>query len=88
MYGNTESSYEIRLAIVEYVVAHWDEFKVYTCDEHGDPYIDADLYSTAITKFVRSRWYQKERLYKKNLSRLTRLKLSFMLVAGPSCCVV
>lgn len=50
MYGNTESSYDIRLAIVEYVVAYWDEFKIYTCDEYGDPYINTDLYSTAMVK--------------------------------------
>lgn len=50
MYGNIESSYEIRLAIVEYVGAHWDELQLYTCDERGDPYINADLYMTAMVK--------------------------------------
>ncbi|CAG4976487.1 unnamed protein product [Parnassius apollo] len=50
MYGNIESSYEIRLAIIEYVVAHWDKLQLYTCDERGNPYINTDLYMTAMVK--------------------------------------
>ncbi|CAH0729732.1 unnamed protein product, partial [Brenthis ino] len=50
IYGNIESSYDIRRAIVEHVVAHWNEMQLYTCDEHGDPYINADLYSTEMLK--------------------------------------
>ncbi|CAG5033643.1 unnamed protein product [Parnassius apollo] len=50
MYGNIESSYEIRLAIIEYVVAHGDELQLYTCDERGNPYINTDLYMTAMVK--------------------------------------
>lgn len=30
LYGNIESSYEIRRTVVEYVVAHWDEMQFYT----------------------------------------------------------
>ncbi|CAG4991190.1 unnamed protein product [Parnassius apollo] len=50
MYGNIESSYEIRLAIIEYVVAHWDKLQLYTCDERGNPYINTDLYMTVMIK--------------------------------------
>lgn len=48
MYGNIESTYDIRRAIVEYVVAHWDDMQIYACDERRDTYINADLYSTAM----------------------------------------
>ncbi|KAK4879088.1 hypothetical protein RN001_007234 [Aquatica leii] len=50
MYENIVSSYEIIFAIVEYVVAHWDELQRYTCDEREDPYINADLYTTEMVK--------------------------------------
>lgn len=50
MYGNIEFSFEIRRAVVEFVVAHWDEMQLYTCDNRGDTYINADLYSTAMLK--------------------------------------
>lgn len=50
MFGNIDSSFDIRHAVVQYVVAHWNTMELYMCDERGDTYSNADLYSTAMSK--------------------------------------
>lgn len=45
---DTVTAYQIRSSIVSYVVSNWDHLEVYTCDENGATYPNAEVYSCAM----------------------------------------
>ncbi|GFV00553.1 ATP-dependent DNA helicase PIF1 [Trichonephila clavipes] len=48
LYGNVQSSFVVRKAVVDYIISNWDRFKVFTHDHQGNNYPSREAYKTAM----------------------------------------